>query len=171
MDCFAPMKHRPAPTREGGAERKARLSACAGQASDRLGRQTVAANMVWSYNAWFAKAARLLPFAPVALELMAGIFELARFLGIEFGLGSADFTNKDVEVGRTFLVPDESGKREFLYRHRVPPCGKHSKCPAPRPDFYGILMRPSNPPRPPVVRYPTLGRVPRPNFVRAGWAS
>ena len=74
---------------------------------------------------------------------MAGIFEFARFLWIEFRLGSANLTNKNVEVGRTFLVPDESGKREFLYRHRVPPCGKHSKSALPRPDFYGVLMRPS----------------------------
>ena len=83
----------------------------------------------------------LLAFAAVTFEFVAGIFELARFLGIEFGLGSADFTNKNVEVGRTFLVPDESGKREFLNRHRLPPCRKHSKYPALRPDYYGILMR------------------------------
>ena len=94
----------------------------------------------------------LLAFAPVTFELVAGIFELARFLWIEFGLGTANLTNKAVEVGRMFLVPDESGKRGFLYRHRVPPCGKHSKYPGRRPDFYGVLTPPPKPPRPAIAR-------------------
>jgi hypothetical protein len=100
----------------------------------------------------------LLAFAPVAFELMTGIFEFARFVRIEFGLGSANLTNEDVEVGRMFKVPDESGKREFLYRHRVPPCGKHSKYPGPRPDYYGVLTRPSKLPCLAVARGATLRR-------------
>jgi hypothetical protein len=58
----------------------------------------------------------------MAGELVAGIFEFARFLRIELGFRSADLANEEVEVGRAFLVPDESGKRQVLYRHRFPPC-------------------------------------------------
>ena len=73
------------------------------------------------------RKAALLAFAPVAFELMTGIFEIASFLWIEFGLGSADFADQEMEVGRLFFVPDKSGKREFLDGHQIPPGGKHSR--------------------------------------------
>jgi hypothetical protein len=52
---------------------------------------------------------------------MAGLFKIARLVGIEVGLGSADFAYQQVEVRKLFSVPDKSGKREFLDRHRLPP--------------------------------------------------
>lgn len=68
--------------------------------------------------------ARLLALAPMAFQLMTGIFEIAGFMRIELGLGPADFADKDVEVRRLFFVPDKSGKREFLDGHRIPPGGR-----------------------------------------------
>ena len=69
----------------------------------------------------------LLALAPVAFELMPGILELAGFMRIELCFGTADFADKEMEVGRLFFVPDKSGEREFLDGHRIPPRGKHSK--------------------------------------------
>jgi hypothetical protein len=71
--------------------------------------------------------ARLLALAPVAFELMTGILEVARFMRIELRFGTADFADKDMEVGRLFFVPDKSGERKFLDGHRIPPRAKHSK--------------------------------------------
>jgi hypothetical protein len=59
-----------------------------------------------------------LAFAAVAFDLVAGVFEVSGFAGIEFGLGSADFANECVEVNRVLFVPDERGKDEFLDGHR-----------------------------------------------------
>ena len=63
----------------------------------------------------------LLILAPVMLNLMAGVFESARMSWVVFGFDFADFANKDMEVRRPSVVPNESGKGEFLYRHQIPP--------------------------------------------------
>jgi hypothetical protein len=63
----------------------------------------------------------LLILAPVMLDLMEGVFELAGFKGIELGFGHADFTDQDLEVGRLGVALDEGGKSELLEWHRIPP--------------------------------------------------
>jgi len=71
--------------------------------------------------------ARLLALASVTLNLMAGLLEVARLLGIELGLGSADFANENMEVGEDFVVSDKSWKSEFLNCHSVPPAESIAK--------------------------------------------
>ena len=52
------------------------------------------------FGARFGKKERdLLALAPVAFELMTGILELAQFMRIELRFGTADFADKDMEVG------------------------------------------------------------------------
>jgi hypothetical protein len=69
----------------------------------------------------------LLIFAAVMLDLMEGMFELARFKRIELGFGFADFTDKCLEVGRLGVALDKGGKSEFLNWHRVPPAASIAK--------------------------------------------
>jgi len=68
-----------------------------------------------------ALRATLLALAPVALDLMAGLLEVARLFGIEFGLCSADFANENMEVGEDFIASDKSWESEFLDGHSTPP--------------------------------------------------
>ena len=42
-------------------------------------------------------------------------------------LVSADFAYEQVEVGKFFDVPDESGKTELLDGHHIPPAAEHSR--------------------------------------------
>jgi hypothetical protein len=63
----------------------------------------------------------LLILAPVMLDLMEGVFELAGFKGIELGFRHANFTDQDLEVGRLGVALDEGGKSELLEWHRIPP--------------------------------------------------
>jgi hypothetical protein len=69
----------------------------------------------------------LLAFAPVPFDQVSGLFKISRRVGIEVGFRSADFTYKQVEVGKFFDVPDESGKTEVLGEHRIPPAAEHSR--------------------------------------------
>ena len=57
----------------------------------------------------------------MSFDQAAGLFKISWLVGIEVGFGSADFAYKQVEVGKLFCEPDESGKRDFLNRHRIPP--------------------------------------------------
>jgi hypothetical protein len=65
--------------------------------------------------------------APVMLDLMEGVFELAGFKGIELGFRHANFTDQDLEVGRLGIAFDECGKSEFLNWHRIPPAASIAK--------------------------------------------
>jgi hypothetical protein len=69
----------------------------------------------------------LLVFAPVMLDLMEGVLEVAGFKRIELGFGHADFTDQDLEVGRFGVALDEGGKSELLDWHRIPPTASIAK--------------------------------------------
>jgi hypothetical protein len=69
----------------------------------------------------------LLIFAPVMLDLMEGVLELAGFKRIELGFGFADFTDQDLEVGRLGVALDKGGKSELLDWHRIPPTARIAK--------------------------------------------
>jgi hypothetical protein len=69
----------------------------------------------------------LLVFAPVMLDLMEGVLEVAGFKRIELGFGLADFTDQNLEVGRLGVALDKGGKSELLNWHRVPPAASIAK--------------------------------------------
>ena len=52
----------------------------------------------------------LLILAPVMLDLMEGMFEVAGFKRIELGFGLANFTDQDLEVGRLGLRLTRAGR-------------------------------------------------------------
>jgi hypothetical protein len=63
----------------------------------------------------------LLILALVVLECIEGVFEVARLKRIKLDFGSANLTDDGLESERLGIVPDESGKNEFLELHRIPP--------------------------------------------------
>ena len=69
----------------------------------------------------------LLVFAPVMLDFMEGVLEVAGFKRIELSFGLADFTDQDLEVGRLGVALDEGGKSKFLDWHRIPPTASIAK--------------------------------------------
>ena len=85
-----------------------------------------------------ALRATLLALAPVALDLMAGLLEVARLFGIEFGLCSADFANENMEVGEDFIASDKSWESEFLDGHSTPPAESIAKGRRSRSRFFRV---------------------------------
>ena len=55
--------------------------------------------IVWFNVSVSVRLLLLLSLAAVTFYGMAGVFNLAGLLGVEFRFGAANFTDKDVEVG------------------------------------------------------------------------